>query len=56
MKKCKINHEEITFDKKYNKKYNCSSRPLAFKRQSVWYPSNLKLLHYYQHSKNQLNP
>ena len=37
-----------------NKKYNCSG-PLEFKSHTVGYQSNKKLLHHYQHSKNQLN-
>ena len=36
-----------------NKKYNYNGFP-AFKNQSVRYPSKQKLLHRYQHSKNQL--
>ena len=36
------------------KKYN-GTEPSAFKRQEVWHPSHQKLLHHYQHSKNQLN-
>ena len=39
---------------KVYKKYNCSGTP-AFKSQSVGYLYNQKILHYYQHSKYQLN-
>ena len=42
---------------KYNKIlqiHNCNGSP-AFKSQRVGYQSNQKLLHHYQHSKNQLN-
>ena len=37
-----------------DKKYNCSGA-LTFKSQRVGYQSNQKLLHHYQHAKNQLN-
>ena len=36
-----------------NKKYNFSRPPVL--RQRVGYQSNQKLMHHYQHSKNQLN-
>ena len=36
------------------KKNNCNG-PLVFKSQRVGYPPIQKLLHHYQHSKNQLN-
>ena len=37
-----------------NKKYNCRGLP-TFKIQTEGYQSNQKLLHQYQHSRNQLN-